>query len=91
MAQSLLKISTDTLRLEVYKLTISQIKRLIEQIYEHKRSSIGNSLIYDLERKETVLEGEMIRRGYLKHKRRPGDLQDYNNWKFKKQFKKRIF
>lgn len=92
MSQDLRTISTDVLRLEVYKLTISQIKQLMEAIYEYKRSSIGVVIACDLERKETILESEMTRRKYLQHKRKPQDLVDYHNWKFNKlSKKKRLF
>lgn len=91
MSQSLRTISADALRLEVYKISNNQIKRLMEEIYELKRSSLGNYIALDLERKETILEAELMRRKYLMPKAKPEELQDYHDWKFKFKNKRRIF
>jgi hypothetical protein len=93
MAQDLRQVSPDKLRLQIYALSVSQIKQLIGGIYEYKRSikDPTDEIVMDLERKETILEAELIRRGYFLPKKNQGELQDYNTWKLKMASKKRLF
>lgn len=91
MAQDLKKISVESFRVQIYKVPTDQLERLREQIYEIKRSSIGNYLVDDLERKETIIIAEMMRRGYLKHKEKPEDLKDMNRLTEKYRGKRRLF
>jgi hypothetical protein len=91
MAQKLTEVSIESFRLQVYKITSKNLVKLIEQIYEIKRSSNGYLFANDLERKESIIEGELMRRKYLMPKAKPAELKEYNEMKFKKFFKKRLF
>ena len=92
MSQDLRQISIDQFRLEIFKLTVSQLKQLIEGVYEFKRT-INNPInadVLDLERKESIIESELMRRGYFKPKANPNEVIDYNQWK-RKMFKRKLF
>lgn len=88
MAQDIRETSIMQLRLQVYKLHVEQIKRLIQAIYDYKRNmrTVMTGDVLDLERKETILEAELSRRGYLN----PKENEDYHKWKFK-QNRRKVF
>lgn len=91
MAQDLARISLESFKLQLHKIASKELERLREQIYEIKRSSLGYLLMYDLERKETAIIAEMMRRDYLNHKRRPKEFEDFNNLTKKYGKKKRLW
>ena len=91
MAQALDKISLEAFKIQIHKIASRDLERLREQIYEIKRSSLGYIIANDLERKETAIMAELMRRGYLRHKERPQDLEDYNNQTKKYAKKRRLF
>ncbi len=89
MAQSLLTIPLETFRARVYMVQSSQLVDLIKGIYDLKwtiRDKISDESIHDLERKETICQTELQRRGYL-------TKQNHNDFRKMKQgqFKRRSF
>ena len=91
MSQDLKDISLEAFQIQLYKIASRELEKLREQIYDIKRSSIGYALMHDLERKETAILRELMRRAYLKHKENPQDLEDYNRQTEKYRNKKRVF
>jgi hypothetical protein len=91
MAQKLTDVTIEAFRMQVPFVSFGNLKKLLEDIYEIKRSSNGYLYVNDLERKETIIEAELMRRGKLQHKSNPEDFKDYTNMKFKTFFKKRFF
>jgi hypothetical protein len=91
MAKSLKEMSPEALRITVMFLTISQIKSMIERIYEFKKEKYGYLMAEDLERKETILKAEFVRRNYFMPKKNPQDNVDFNNWQKRLAKIKRFF
>lgn len=91
MAQDLLNISLEAFKLQLYKFDLGALKQTLELIYEAKQSKYGYLHIDNLERKETAVDAELLRRGYTSAKIKPREYEDYNNMKFKKFRKKRYF
>jgi hypothetical protein len=91
MAQKLIDVSIESFRLQVYKIPSKNLVKLIEQIYEIKRSTNGYLYANDLERKETIIEGELMRRKYYMPKAKPEEMKEYNEMKLKKFWRKRLF
>lgn len=80
MAQSILDVPVASLRRQVLSIASRNLVQLIDGIYELKytlRDRIPDESICDLERKETIIQGELVRRGYLGKK----DGQDYLKWR----------
>ena len=89
MAESILDIPIDSFRRQVRQISGPNLKGLIRGIYDLKytvRDGILDSQILDLERKETIIQAEMMRRGYLTKK----EAQEYQIWR-KGLFKKKNF
>ena len=91
MAQDLLKISLEAFKLQLFKFDLGALKQTLEQIYEAKQSKYGYLHIDNLERKETAIEAELLRRGHASAKNKPEEYKDFNEMRFKKFRKKRFF
>jgi hypothetical protein len=91
MAQDLLKISIEAFKLQLYKFDLGALKQTLDQIYEAKQSSVGHLYVDTLERKETAIEAELMRRGIASAKNNPEEYKDFNEMRFKKFRKKRLF
>lgn len=85
MAQSLLEITPESLEMQLYKMSIAQIKGLVKDIYEWKHSKgkylnpeviADMQIILDIEKKETKLMKEMQRRSFLNSK----EYNDFYTW-----------
>lgn len=90
MAQDLLKISIAALELQLPRMSNDVLKGLLRGIYELKWSSgkdWPDDIIMDIERKETKINREMMRRGFLNKK----DYEDYFSWLKKINTGKRQF
>ena len=90
MAQDLLKISVEAFELQLPRLHIDVLKNLLRGIYElkwEKGKNWPDDIIMDIERKETKINRELMRRGFLKSK----DYEDYFAWLKKINTGKRHF
>lgn len=90
MAQNLLEISQEAFRLQLYRIPSKNLVKLLEEIYKFKWENgkdFNDETIMDIERKETKINAELMRRGYLKSK----DYHDYFAWLAKINKKKRVF
>jgi hypothetical protein len=79
MAQDLKSISQEAFKMQLFKLSNKQLVNLLESIYKLKTEYghiMNNDEIIDLERKETKLNAELMRRGFLKK----SDYDDYFKW-----------
>lgn len=87
MAQSILDVPVDSLRRQVLQISSQNLRGLIRGIYDLKytmRDSVSDAQILDLERKESIIQKEMQRRGFLGKK----EAQEYLIWRnglFKKK------
>lgn len=90
MAQDLMKMSVEYFRLVSYKISTSQLKSLIKQIYDLKWSE-GNNFSFqdtcDLERKETIINQILMERGYLNK----SIYDEYFGFLKKINFKKKVY
>lgn len=80
MAQSILDVPIDSLRRQVASISGPNLRNLIRGIYELKytiRDGFSDTQVLDLERKESIIQAEMQRRGYLGKK----DAADYMTWR----------
>lgn len=80
MAQSILDVPVDSLRRQVLQISNQNLRGLIRGIYDLKytiRDKVSDAQILDLERKESIIQGEMQRRGFLGKK----DAQEYLKWR----------
>ena len=79
MAQDLRTISQEAFKMQLFKFSNKQLLELLENIYQLK-TTYGNVMntdeVQDIERKETKINAEMMRRGFLKK----SDYEDYFNW-----------
>ena len=85
-----MSISQEAFKLQLYKISSEELVNLIEQIYQFKweyGKHFSDDKIMDIERKETKINAELMRRGYLKSK----DYDDYLAWLRKINHKKRVF
>lgn len=90
MAQDLIKISQEAFQIQLYKIPSKQLVELIHKIYEFKWEKgkyFDDETIMDIERKETKINAELMRRGYLKAKH----YDDYFAWLKKINKKKRVW
>ena len=83
--KNILTRDRDLLRTDVYMMTISQLKDLNLGLFVYMKKNFHNytgvedprhDMVIDLERKQTIVMGELQRRGYLSKKDRP----DYFKW-----------
>lgn len=85
MSKSILTISQSDFERELPRISISQLKQLfhaIPEFIQHKK--LSGEPMNDLIRKQTKIQAEMMRRGYLK----PKDNADFNLWQRAKKVKK---
>ncbi len=90
MAQNLLEISQAAFELQLHKIPTKQLVKLLEGIYNYKWDSGKNwdlETVKNLERKETKINAELMRRGYLNKK----EYKDYFAWLKKINYKKRTW
>lgn len=90
MAQDLLNITQEAFQLQLYKISSGQLIDLIRQIYEFKWENgkdFPEPVIMDLERKETKINAELMRRNVLTGR----DYDDYFTWIRKINKKKRVW
>lgn len=92
MTQDLRTISVEKFRLEIYRLSFAQLKSLMRGIYEYKRNIAipADADIIDLERKESIIEKELLRRGSHNPKFKKEEYEDHRKWK-RSLIKKRFF
>ena len=85
MAQSLINISAEAFEMQLYRFSINQLKDLLLQIYQWKKSEGVKlnpekiedlNLITNIERKQTKIVKEFMRRGYLTQR----DMEQYLIW-----------
>ena len=81
-------------RRDVIKIPSRQLVNLIDGIYQLKwdmtplkLKGLSDEAINDLERKETIIEAELMRRNFLNKT----NYQDFQNWKKKMNFKRRAY
>ncbi len=90
MAKDLLTIDPEIFEKECHKISTSQIKQLIEGIYELKWTSghtWGQQQIQDMERKQSKLERILQERSYLSE----GNRADYFKWCKDMNYKRRFY
>lgn len=90
MAQDLMKISVESFGLMLYNIPTSQLKSLLKQIYELKWSKGKDFSIEqtcDLERKESLINSELMERKYLTQK----EYTDYFGFLKSINKKKRVY
>lgn len=79
MAQDLRKISHEAFGIQLFRLPIDQLVNLLKEIYDLKTTYghvMNNDEIIDIERKETKINAELMRRKHLTKK----DYADYFSW-----------
>ena len=90
MAQDLRTISQEAFKIQLFKLSNKQLLELLESIYGLK-TSYGHVMrddeVQDIERKETKINAELMRRGFLKK----SDYEDYFGWLKKINRKKKVW
>jgi len=88
MTQCVLTVSIDEFRNSVKKIGNRGLVKLYQDIYEDKwmlRDRVSAQQILDIARKETIIEKELIYRGYLL----PRDRKDFYEWCNKINFKRK--
>lgn len=89
MAQSILDVPLDRFRVQVSQIHPGNLRGLIMGIYDLKytlRGSISDAQMLDLERKETIITGELQKRGILTKKNK----SEFEAWR-RRLFKKKNF
>jgi hypothetical protein len=87
--KNLLTISQEDFRAAICKLSVGELKRLLENLFVFIKNNAHKyekapEVIYDLERKQTKLWAELQRRGELN----PGTNVEFMNWLYKKHQKR---
>lgn len=68
MAKNILTLPLDSLQKEVRSLPWKKIRSLLVAIYEFKWEhlrGLPDEMVHDTERRESILEGELVRRGIM--------------------------
>lgn len=89
MSQSILTVPIESFRAQAPRIPSPQLLSLIRGIYEIKwnvRAKLSDDAVGDLERKETICQYELQRRGYLTKK----DYADFMKWRAS-HYKKKIY
>jgi hypothetical protein len=84
--KDILTISQDEFEKCLPSISIGQLKQLFHAIPEfiQVKKLEGTEMMHDLVRKQTKIQAEMMRRGYLKER----DNADFNRWTFARKVKK---
>lgn len=93
MAQNILTVHPDAFRLQLHKISFSQLKQLMVGIYAFKKENqdtltrghkVSDEMVLDLLRKENLIQAEFFRRGYVNKK----NAHEFRAWLLRLQGKK---
>lgn len=100
MAKNLLEITPQSFELMIFKVSTKQLMALYKDIFKYKRHDIWKKLnpeypdhfkkIDDIERKTTMIEKELMRRGYIQLYNIE-ERQDYVKWVHRNYYKRSVF
>jgi len=83
-------ITPEMFELQIHKVSTSQLKDLLKNIYElkwNKGKMFSMDKIMDIERKETKIVKELMRRGYLTKR----DQASFQKFLDTENFRKKVF